>query len=86
MKSVNENKGKRSDKKINFGENYFLIIVLVLSFGMTSVYGQVNLSDMSPTSTDSLKKTRFATSPREGEERTEYGIFPRNLVLRVLRR
>lgn len=71
MKSVNENKGKRSDKKINFGENYFLIIVLVLSFGMTSVYGQVNLSDMSPTSTDSLQKNkiRYFSPGRGGKNR-----------------
>ena len=38
---------------------YFLISSLTLLFGITSVYGQVNLSDMEPASADSLIKSRI---------------------------
>lgn len=38
---------------------YFLISSLTLLFGITSVYGQVNLSGMEPASADSLVKSRI---------------------------
>ena len=37
----------------------FYIAALALLFGTTLVYGQVNLSDMEPSSTDSLQKSRI---------------------------
>lgn len=43
------------------------ISALSLLFGITSVYGQVNLSEMVPASTDSLQKSRIRYfSPGKG--------------------
>ena len=39
--------------------NNIIISALTLLFGITSVYGQVNLSEMEPASTDSLQKSRI---------------------------
>lgn len=46
---------------------YPLVQTLLLLFGATSVYGQVNLSDMDSTSTDSLQKSKIRYfSPGKG--------------------
>lgn len=46
---------------------YFPISFLTLLFGMTSAYGQVNLTDMSPASTDSIQKNKIRYfSPGKG--------------------
>ena len=50
---------------------YLLVSAFVMQFGITSVYGQVNLSDMSMESSDSLQKSkiRYFSPGKGGKDR-----------------
>jgi len=49
----------------------FLLSALVLQFGITKVYGQVNLSDLKPSSADSLQRSniRYFSPGKGGKDR-----------------
>lgn len=52
-------------------KTYLLVSALVMQFGITSVYGQVNLSDMPTESSDSLQKSkiRYFSPGKGGKDR-----------------
>ena len=58
------------------------ISALSLLFGITSVYGQVNLSEMVPASTTVYRRAESVTSPPVREGVTKCGTFPGNSDLR----
>lgn len=63
-------------------KSYLLVQAFILLFGATSVYGQVNLSEMSLASTDSLQKCRIRYfSPGKGGKNKVWD-FSRKLVSR----
>ena len=55
-----------------------LLQTLLLLFGTTTVYGQVNLSDMAADSSDSLQKSKIRYfSPGKGGKDRVCNFFPR---------
>ena len=55
-------------------KRYLLIHALLVLFGISALYGQVNMTSMGLDCTDSLQKTAYVTSPMAVEEGIDYGI------------